>query len=76
MQFRNPGYGDVDLALEKRALIWREINLRLRADFFNSLNRPSWNSIENVLADLASMFGATNGTSTATVEQVSAKINF
>jgi hypothetical protein len=76
MQFRNPSYGDVDLALEKRALTWKEINFGPRADFFNSLNRSGWNSIENVLADFASMFGATNGTSPARVGQVSAKIDF
>ena len=75
-QFRNPGYGDVDLAIEKNTLTWREINLRLRADFFNAFNRVNWNGIDNNLADFATTFGTTQGTGAARVGQLSAKINF
>lgn len=74
--FRQPGYGDVDVALEKNTLIWKEITLRLRADFFNAFNRSNWNGIDNNLADFSTTFGTTQGTGPARVGQLSAKITF
>ena len=75
-QFRNPGYGDVDLALEKNTLIWEGLNLRLRVDYFNALNRSNWNGLDGNLADFSTTFGTTSGTSAARVGQLSAKISF
>ena len=74
--FREPGYGDVDVALEKNTPIWKETNLRLRIDFFNAFNRVNWNNIDNNLADFSTTFGTTQGTGAARVGQLSAKITF
>jgi hypothetical protein len=74
--FRNPGYGDVDIAVEKNTLLWRSLNLRIRADFFNAFNRSNWNGIDNNIADFSTTFGTTQGTGPARVGQLSAKITF
>ena len=41
-RFREPGYEDVDIALEKDTHFWHEKDFRVRADFFNALNRVNW----------------------------------
>ena len=75
--FREPGFGDVDLALEKNTLLREGTNLRIRADFFNASNRTNWNTIDNNLADFATTFGTTQSTvGNARVGQLSAKITF
>jgi Carboxypeptidase regulatory-like domain len=75
-QFRNPGSADVDLTVVKNTVIKGHVNLELRLDFFNALNRVNWNALDSNLADYTTSFGTTQGAGAARVGQLGAKITF
>ncbi len=76
-QFRNPGFQNVDMSLQKETALWRETSLRLRIDFFNAFNRVNWNTLDNNWANYATTFGTTQSTNgAARVGQLSAKFTF
>ena len=84
---RGPGYFDLDLGLGKTFPIWEDrVNLKFRADAFNSLNHPSFDTpgtpnadnFDNAdITEVNGVFGAITGTSsTARVLQVSLRLEF
>ena len=75
-QFRNPGFGDVDLSLIKNTAIWREINLQFRLDLFNAFNRVNWGGLDSNLADFSTTFGTTQSVGSARVGQLGVRLTF
>ncbi len=79
-QFRNPGYNDVDFTLKKVTSITERINLELRLDTFNILNRVNYlsagvtNGVDTNLQDGA--FGQSAGTNPARNMLLGARVNF
>jgi hypothetical protein len=80
--FRAPGISDVDLALVKDIVFVERVRLRLRADFFNVLNRAQYGAPNAVLP--AANFGVitstissyATGRGTPREFQLSARISF
>jgi len=69
-----PGTDNLDLALLKDGPITERIKYQFRAEFFNILNHPSFNSIDTTVTD--STFGQVNGQSANRNVQLALKIIF
>ncbi len=73
--FRNPGYAQTDLTLEKITKIREGIDFRLRVDAFNILNRPNLGNVDATAGD--STFGqVTNLSGPARNLLLGARVNF
>ncbi|MGB6975743.1 MAG: carboxypeptidase-like regulatory domain-containing protein [Terracidiphilus sp.] len=75
---RGPGYVNVDLGLRKTFPVYKEkVNLNFRADAFNALNHPSFNTPSNDITESSGPFGVISSTySTARVLQLSLRLEF
>ena len=73
-QFRNPGYADVDVTLKKVTTITERLNLELRLDTFNTLNRVNYQGVDTNLQD--GNFAQSTGTNPARNMLLGARINF
>jgi hypothetical protein len=73
-QFRNPGYADVDFTLKKITAITERINLELRLDTFNILNRVNYQGVDTNLQD--GNFGQSTGTNPPRNMLLGGRINF
>jgi hypothetical protein len=69
-----PGIDNVDLALLKNGPITERIKYQFRAEFFNILNHPSFNSIDTTVTD--STFGQVNGAADPREIQLALKLIF
>jgi hypothetical protein len=72
--FRNPGFAQTDITLEKVTKIREQVNFRLRVDAFNAFNRVNLNAIDGNANDTA--FGTATGTSTPRYLLLGAKVDF
>lgn len=73
-QFRNPGYADVDFTLKKVTAITERVNLELRVDTFNILNRVNYSGVDTNLQD--GTFAQTTSTNPPRNMLLGARINF
>ena len=74
---RGPGYADVDLGLGKTFPLFEGVNLKFRADAFNSLNHPSFNTPSNDITESSGLFGVISSTSSsARVLQLALRLEF
>jgi hypothetical protein len=75
---RGPHYADLDLGLGKTFPIWEhKVNLKFRADAFNSLNHPSFDTPSNDITESSGPFGVISSTaSTARVLQLALRLEF
>lgn len=75
---RGPSYFDLDLGLGKNFPIYKErVNLKFRADAFNALNHPSFNTPSNDITESSGKFGVISGTSTSPrVLQLALRLEF
>jgi hypothetical protein len=69
-----PGIDNFDLALLKNGPITERIKYQFRAEFFNILNHPSFNSIDTTVTD--STFGIVNGEAANRNIQLALKLVF
>jgi len=80
--FRGPGYFNVDLGLGKTFPIWEDkVNLKFRADAFNTLNHPNFDSpgtdSSNDITQSNTNFGVITGTANAArVLQLALRLEF
>jgi Carboxypeptidase regulatory-like domain len=70
---RGPGYGDLDLSLQKNFLFTEAIRLQFRADFLNAFNRVNLNTPATALGD---NMGLVNTSSDPRVIQFSLKLYY
>ena len=82
-QFRGPQYFNIDLGLGKTFPIWPEkVNLKFRADAFNALNHPSFDTPNNDITETSTTFGQIESTVanpsgfTARVLQLALRLEF
>ncbi len=73
-QFRNPGFAQTDITLEKVTKIHEQIDFRLRVDAFNVFNRVNLNGVDVNTNDTA--FGTSTSTSLPRFLQLGARVNF
>jgi hypothetical protein len=75
---RGPGYADLDLGLGKTFPLYKErVNLKFRADAFNSLNHPSFNNPSNDITEASGRFGVISSTASgARVLQLALRAEF
>ena len=73
-QFRNPGYADVDLTLEKTVPVYASVNLEIKLETFNLFNRVNLNGVDANLQD--GTFGQTSSTQSARNMLLGAKLTF
>lgn len=78
---RGPNYFNVDMGLGKTFPIWEDkVNLKFRADAFNSTNHPSFSapsSDSNSITNAANQFGLLSGTdNSARVLQLALRLEF
>jgi hypothetical protein len=75
---RGPGYFDLDLGLGKTFPIYEDkVNLKFRADAFNSLNHPSFNTPSTDITETSGPFGVISSTaSQARVLQLALRLEF
>jgi len=75
---RGPGYVDLDLGLGKTFPVWGDkVNLKFRADAFNALNHPSFNTPSTDITESSGRFGVISSTSsTARVLQGALRLEF
>ena len=73
-QFRNPGFAQTDLTIEKITKIHEQIDFRLRVDLFNAFNRVNLNAVDANTNDTA--FGTSTGTSTPRFLLLGGRVNF
>jgi hypothetical protein len=74
---RGPGYANLDLGLGKTFPIVERVNLRFRADAFNSLNHPSFDTPGNDITESSGRFGVISGTtSSPRVLQLALRLEF
>jgi hypothetical protein len=76
---RGPGWFNLDLGLGKTFPIWGDrVNAKFRADAFNALNHPSFNTpVDDITQASGVPFGTITGTASgARVLQVSLRIEF
>jgi len=73
---RGPGYFDLDLGLGKTFPIYEDkVNLKFRADTFNALNHPNFNTPDSDIT--SSNFGVISGTANAArVMQFALRLEF
>lgn len=72
-----PGYFNMDLGLGKTFPILESVNLKFRADAFNALNHPSFNTPCSDITDATCQFGVVSSTaSTARVLQGALRLEF
>lgn len=73
-----PGYADLDLGLGKTFPLYENyVNLKFRADAFNSLNHPSFNNPSNDITQSSGPFGVISSTSSgARVLQLALRLEF
>ena len=69
-----PGTENIDFALMKNGPITERFKYQFRAEFFNVLNHPSFNSVDNTVTD--STFGVLNGVGSPRQIQFGLKILF
>ncbi len=80
--FRGPGENNWDVALFKNVPIKEHVTLQIRTEFYNLLNHPSFNSVDNeAIFDSGGnqgngTFGELNGDAGARQIQLSGRINF
>ena len=84
--FRGPGTNDWDVALFKNIPIKERLTIQFRTEFYNLLNHPSFNSVDNEAiykykngvpgSQSNGTFGEANGDATARQIQFSARISF
>lgn len=72
--FRNPGFAQTDLTIEKITKIRESVDFRLRVDAFNAFNRVNLNAISSNAND--GNFGRATSTSTPRFLLLGARINF
>jgi hypothetical protein len=70
---RGPGYGDLDLSLQKNFLFTEAVRLQFRADFLNAFNRVNLNTPATALGD---NMGLVNTSSDPRVIQFSLKLYY
>ncbi len=70
---RGPGYGDVDLSLQKNFLFTENVKLQFRSDFLNAFNRVNLNTPATSLGDT---LGLVNTSSDPRVIQFSLKLYY
>lgn len=75
---RGPSYFNLDLGLGKTFPVYRErVNLKFRADAFNSLNHPSFDTPSNDITESGGKFGVISATSTSPrVLQLALRLEF
>lgn len=75
---RGPAYFNLDLGLGKTFPVYGEkVNLKFRADAFNALNHPSFDTPSNDITESSSRFGVVSGTSnSARVLQLALRLEF
>ncbi len=73
-QFRNPGYADIDFTFKKVTHITERVNLELRLDTFNILNRVNFQGVDTNLQDGG--FGQSGNTYPARNMLLGGRINF
>jgi hypothetical protein len=75
---RGPAYFDVDLGLGKSFAVYKEaVNLKFRADAFNVLNHPSFDTPSNDITESSTRFGVISATSsTPRVLQLALRLEF
>jgi hypothetical protein len=59
---RGPRYTDFDLGVGKTFPVWEGVNLKFRADAFDALNHPNFNTPNNDITDSSVQFGVISGT--------------
>ena len=84
--FRGPGENNWDVALFKNIPIKERVTIQFRTEFYNLLNHPSFNSVDNeaiykykngvASSQQNGTFGELNGDATARQIQFSARISF
>lgn len=72
--FRNPGFAQTDLTIEKITKIRESVDFRLRVDAFNAFNRVNLNAFSSNAND--GNFGRATSTSTPRFLLLGARINF
>lgn len=70
---RGPGYGDVDLSVQKDFLLTERVKLQFRSDFINAFNRVNLNSPATALGD---NMGLVNSSSDPRVIQFALKLYY
>ena len=84
--FRGPGTNNWDVAMFKNIPIKERVTIQFRTEFYNLLNHPSFNSVDNEAiykykngvpqSQSNGTFGEANGDATARQIQLSARISF
>jgi hypothetical protein len=75
---RGPGYFDLDLGLGKTFPVYEDkVNLKFRADAFNSLNHPSFSTPSTDITESSGPFGVISSTASETrVLQLALRLEF
>lgn len=74
-QFRNPGFANIDFTLKKMTSVTEGINLELRLDIFNIMNRVNYSGVDTNLQD--GNFGQTTSTANSPRNLLAgARLNF
>ncbi len=75
---RGPGFFDLDLGLGKSFPVYKEgVTLKFRADAFNALNHPSFDTPSNDITESSTRFGVISATSsTPRVLQLALRLEF
>jgi hypothetical protein len=73
-RFRGPGFFDIDASLVKNTALTERVNLQLRFEFFNVLNRMNLNGVDSNLSDAS--FGQSTTVYNPRWLQIAAKISF
>jgi Carboxypeptidase regulatory-like domain len=73
-RFRDPGYADSDISLQKNTRLAEQLNLQFRFDFFNIFNRPNLTGMDSNLPD--GTFGQATSQFNPRWLQLGLKLNF
>ncbi len=75
-QFRNPGYADTDLTVQKTTAITERLSFEIRLDVFNLFNRVNLNGVNANFGDTSANFGTTSSNMPPRNMQLGAKLSF
>jgi hypothetical protein len=87
MMVRQPGFWDPDVALSKSFLVTEKFHLVFRADAYNALNHPNWQTVDTTIRNVANPnigppgtaknpYGSVNSFGNPREMQVSLKLQF
>ncbi len=87
MMVRQPGFWDPDVALSKNFLVTERFHLIFRADAYNALNHPNWQTVDTTIRNVANPnigppgttknpYGSVNSFGNPREMQVSLKLQF